>query len=229
LIKLSSLYTWSKKSIYSIILNINKTIVSSMNQFLETLQNLVAAIQVNIFFLLKIILGLWLLNIINWLVGSRLNYFGIYPRSLRGLPGIILSPLLHGNFNHLFFNSIPLFVLGNLVLLNGQANFYCVSVMIIILSGFGVWLFGRLAIHIGASSIIMGYFGYLLTEAYYHNSVIAIILGFICLYYFGGLILMLLPGKKGVSWEGHVFGFIAGIIAAFFSPLALQIGAIIVR
>ena len=89
---------------------------------------------------------LWALNIINWITGSKLNYWGIYPRHLIGLIGIPISPFVHQNFNHLFFNSIPLFVLGLVILTEGLQNFIGVSLGIILLGGLGVWIFGRRAL-----------------------------------------------------------------------------------
>jgi membrane associated rhomboid family serine protease len=154
-----------------------------------------------------------------------LNILGIWPRKLLGLPGIIFSPFLHGDFNHLFFNSIPLFIMASFVLLNGMRVFICVSVIIMILGGFCTWLIGRRGVHIGASSVIMGYWGYLLIEAYKHPTVISIALAIVCLYYFGGLALNLFPTKVKSSWEGHFFGFAAGLVAAYATPSILALGS----
>jgi len=106
-------------------------------------------------------------------------------------------------------------VLANFVLLGGRTEFYQVSIAILLLGGFAVWLFGRKAIHVGASGVVMGYLGYLLVNSYYRPSSITIILAFACIYFFGSLLAGLFPGSKGVSWEGHVFGFIAGILSIF--------------
>lgn len=195
---------------------------------LETLateiHHVIIAMQGNMLFSLEIIGLLWIIHIVNWLTGYGFNSFGIYTRRLRGLPGIIFAPFLHGDFNHLFFNTIPLFVLSDLVLLEGQVVFYVVSSVIIVLSGLLVWLFGKRGIHIGASSLIMGYFGYLLSKAYFHVTGTTIILAGICLYYFGGLILSIFPGaKKNVSWEGHIFGLLSGIFVAYYLPNILGV------
>lgn len=183
------------------------------------LQNIITSIQYNYIFVLKLIGILWAIQVINFILGYRLNFLGIYPRNIFGLPGIICSPFLHGNFNHLFFNSIPLFVLINLVLFNGHAEFYYISIIIILISGSALWLFGRKAIHIGSSTLIMGYFGYLLINAYHQPTMVTVLLAAVCIYYFGGLFLALFPGEKGISWEGHVFGCAAGIAAAFLYPM----------
>lgn len=158
-----------------------------------------------------IIAGLWIIYFVNSLVGKKLFVLGIYPRHWFGLIGIPFSPLLHADLNHLIFNSIPLFVLMCFVLTAGLHQFIFITLLIILLSGLGIWLFGRSAIHIGASALIMGYFGYLLADAYQHPSVSTMAIGFLCIYYFGGLIFSLFPSEEKVSWEGHAFGFLAGI------------------
>lgn len=190
-----------------------------MNNLISQLQFTLEAIKSNIPTALFIVFILWCIHFINLLLGYRLNYLGIYPRHLAGIPGIIFCPFLHDGFNHLFFNSIPLFVLISLVLLHGFDSFVCVTLYIVLLSGAAIWLFGRRAIHVGASSLIMGYWGYLLTDAIRHPSVMTWILGAICVYYFGGLALNLFHMEKKVSWEGHVFGFLAGLAAVYLCPL----------
>lgn len=102
-----------------------------------------------------------------------------------------------------------------MVLLKGYPTFYAATLIIVLISGIITWLIGRRAFHLGASSLIMGYWSYLLIQAYFERTAMALILGAVSLYYFGGLLLSLFPEEPGVSWEGHVSGFIAGI-AAFF-------------
>jgi len=144
---------------------------------------------------------------------NRLSIAGIFPRHPFGLTGIICAPFLHANWGHLFFNTVPLFILANLVLIYGRVEFYQVTAIIIVLGGLATWVLGRKAIHLGASGLIMGYWGFLLLQSYYHPSILAVFVGVICLYYLGGLFLSLFPSGKGVSWESHVFGFLAGMVA----------------
>lgn len=191
-----------------------------MDNLISQFNLTVDLIKINTPYLLLLIGIIWFLHVVNWLCGYRLNLFGIYPRNLFGFFGIFFSPFLHGDFNHLFFNSLPLFVLASFVLLNGWPTFLCASFIIIFLGGFLVWLFGRRAIHIGASGLVMGYWSYLLINAYQQGGLLAIVLAGVCLYYFGGLVLNLFP-KARTSWEAHVFGFIAGIVAAFATPALL--------
>ena len=190
-----------------------------MGQITLVLQTLVETIRNNFTLLLSIIAGLWILQLFNKLLGYRLNYLGIIPRRRRGLFGIFFSPLLHGNANHLFFNTLPLLVLACFVLVGGQLLFWKVTITIILLSGILIWLFGRRAIHIGASSVIMGYWGYLLINAYHQPSLMAVVLAIICIYYFGGLVFGLFPSEEKVSWEGHLFGCIAGVAANYLFPM----------
>jgi membrane associated rhomboid family serine protease len=187
-----------------------------MNDLMLQFTNTIWAMQKNLPFTLGILGLLYAIQFINWSVGYRLNILGIYPRSIHGLLGIFLAPFLHGNFNHIFFNSIPLFILSNFLLLSGYHVFYEVTFFIIIFSGILVWLFGRASIHIGASGVIIGYWSYLLMHSYQQPSVMALALGAICIYYFGSFLFSIIPGDVGKSWESHLFGFIAGIAAAFY-------------
>jgi membrane associated rhomboid family serine protease len=157
---------------------------------------------------------LWLINIINWILGSPLNYLGLYPRRISGLPGILFAPFLHGDFSHLFFNSIPLFVLGLALLTEGVNLFISVTIIIMLLEGISVWLVGRPARHIGASGIISGYFGYIIVNAYLAPSFTTAILAILVIYYFGSIFLGIFPQEEQVSWESHLLGFLSGIAAA---------------
>lgn len=190
-----------------------------MNSLALQIEAAVLVLQNNIWMLLLFMGLLWGIHCINWLLNYRLNILGIYPRHFSGLIGIIFAPFLHADFNHLFFNSIPLFVLGSFVTLNGWHNFWCVTLLIIALSGFGIWLVGRRGIHIGASALIMGYWSYLLLNAFTQGTLLAFVLAGVCLYYFGGLVLHLFPTEVRSSWEGHLCGFVAGVIAAYVGPM----------
>lgn len=185
-----------------------------MNNFTSQLVFSIELIQHYLPTLLVYLGIIWAINIINWLMGSPLILLGIYPRKWYGLPGIIFAPWLHQDFAHLFYNSIPLILLATGVLINGWTLFIQISVIIIILSGIFTWLGGRRGIHIGASGLIMGYWAYLLAFAYWSSSSVGIIVGIIAIYYFGSLAANLLPTEERVSWEGHIYGFIAGLIAA---------------
>lgn len=188
----------------------------SIENFLLQLEAVLILLKSNLHLSLIILSIFWIGFFLNFISSYRLSILGIYPRHLFGLSGIVFSPFLHGNFTHIFFNSIPLLVLVDFMLIGGFQHFIYISGVIILLSGFGIWLFGRRGLHIGASALIMGYFSYLLVNAYRHPSVASILLALVCLYYFGSLFLALFPQQERVSWEGHVMGFIAGLIAVFW-------------
>jgi membrane associated rhomboid family serine protease len=193
----------------------------SLSDFASQLNTFVETTQVYILPWLLFFAGLWCFNIINWITGSYLNILGIYPRHLLGLVGIVFCPFLHQNFTHLFFNSIPLFVLGLALLAKGPIIFYEASIFIAVMGGLLVWIFGRPAMHIGASGLISGYFGYILSLAYFHPNFTTLLLACMVIYYFGGIFLGILPSEKETSWESHLFGFISGIVFAYVSKITL--------
>lgn len=175
------------------------------------LSRMITLMQANTLLALKIIALLWAVQLLNTLLRYRLNVFGIYPRHPIGLIGIFASPFLHGSFNHLFFNTIPLFLLLILMLAKGFSAFLIITLNIMVMGGFATWLLGRKALHVGASSVIMGYMGYLLAQAYTNRSATALILGILALYYCGSILLSLIPNDEKTSFEGHIFGFAAGV------------------
>lgn len=181
----------------------------------SSLANIVNQTQANLATLAVIIAIPWLVFIIDQLVGKRLLYLGIVPRRIYGLRGIIFAPLLHANFNHLFFNSIPLLVLSNFILINGLNYFITVTVLISLISGLLIWCFAKSGIHVGASSLITGYWALLVSDIIRQGSFTAVILGVLSLYYFAGIFLGVFPSKKGVSWEGHLFGLAAGLAVSY--------------
>ncbi|WP_072143694.1 rhomboid family intramembrane serine protease [Pseudanabaena sp. 'Roaring Creek'] len=158
----------------------------------------------------------WIVFILNELIFSRrLNAFGILPHSFIGLRGILFAPFLHANFYHIAANTVPFIVLGWMVMLRNTKDFYFVSFMSALVGGLGTWLVGRAdSVHIGVSSVIFGYFGYLLFRGYFERSFVAIAISITIAITYGGLIWGVLPTNAYISWEGHLFGFIGGIIAA---------------
>lgn len=153
----------------------------------------------------------WVIWAINGLLHGVLFHLGIIPRRLQGIPGIFCAPFIHANFSHVFFNTIPLIVLSDFVLLQGWNYFLYASLFIIIVSGFLIWCFAKPGIHIGASGLITGYWGLLVSNIYQQGSLMAIILGALSAYYFAGIFLGVFPQGKGISWEGHLFGLLAGV------------------
>lgn len=189
-----------------------------MENLVNSLQLIIQVLISNLLFVTTILIILWSIQLMNWASRYRLNILGIYPRHPIGLIGIFTSPFLHGSFTHLFFNSIPLFMLISFLLVYGQTTFYITTLCIMMIGGILIWLFGRKALHVGASSVIMGYFGFLLINAYHNFNVLSVLLVIFCLYYFSSLLLGLFPTDEKTSWEGHVFGFVAGIATNYLLP-----------
>jgi membrane associated rhomboid family serine protease len=160
----------------------------------------------------------WLLELIDWLIlDGALDGLGVKPRSFSGLKGILFMPFLHNGFGHLLSNTIPFIVLGALVMLSGLNTFFTVVGLSMLVSGVGVWLLGGAnSVHIGASGVVFGLFGFLLTRAYFERSISAIVIAFAVLVFYGGILWGLLPFWLGVSWLGHLFGFAGGVIAAYW-------------
>lgn len=157
---------------------------------------------------------LWLIEIVDVFLGGRLNFYGIIPRTSIGLRGILFAPFLHANFAHLISNTIPFVTLGWFVMLRETSDFFLVSTIVALASGIGVWIFGAPGVHLGASGVIFGYFGFLLSRAYFERSALAVALSLAVALLYGGLIWGVLPSHVGISWEGHLFGFVGGILAA---------------
>lgn len=159
----------------------------------------------------------WVVFVINNLaLESRLNQYGIRPRHVGSLPGILFSPFLHGSMQHLAANTVPLAVLGIILCLRDRREFGVVTAAGILLSGGLTWLIGRNAYHIGASGMIFCYFGYLASLALFERKIGTLLLSIVCIVAYGGIVRGILPTSKAVSWEGHLAGFLAGITLAWF-------------
>ena len=161
--------------------------------------------------------ALWLLEIADAaLLHGALDGLGIRPRVLTSLPGIVLSPLLHAGFGHLLANTIPLVILGWMVMFRRTSDLLVVGLAAALASGIGVWLFGMPnTLHVGVSGVIFGLLGYLLARGYYERSVGAIGLAVVALVLYGGMLWGVLPLQQGVSWQGHLFGFVGGVVTAY--------------
>ena len=164
----------------------------------------------------SIVFMLWLIEGVDrlWL-GGGLDYYGIRPRTMIGLRNIVLSPFLHAGFGHLLANTLPFLLLGWFVMLRSTREFFLVTLIVTVVSGVGVWLFGAgNSVHIGISGVIFGYLGYLLFRGYLERSVVGIALALLAIFFYGGMIFGVLPFQAGISWLGHLFGFLGGILAA---------------
>jgi len=159
----------------------------------------------------------WVVFVANNVLGhGQLTQYGIIPRRLSGLPGIIFAPFLHVSFRHLAANTGPMLVLGAIICARGKGEFVLVTGIGILLGGGLSWLLARNAVHVGASGLIFCYFGYLASLAWFNRSVMTVLLSIACLIGYGGMIRGILPTSAAVSWEGHLAGLISGIVLAWF-------------
>ncbi|MFM6407345.1 MAG: rhomboid family intramembrane serine protease [Microcystis sp.] len=158
----------------------------------------------------------WLLEILDQFVfRGSLDYFGIMPHQVIGLRGILFAPFLHGDFPHLIANTVPFLILGWLVMLQETSDFFIVTGLTMLVGGLGVWLFATPgSIHIGASILIFGYLGFLLLRGYFQRNIPSILLSILVFLLYGGTIWGVLPSRPGISWQGHLFGFLGGVLAA---------------
>ena len=167
---------------------------------------------------------LYLVELLDLLTNHSLETNGIRPQTTDGLWGIIFAPVLHANWAHLMANTIPLLVLGFLMTLAGISRFVWATAIIWILGGFGTWLIGNVGSscgptdHIGASGLIFGYLAFLLVFGVFVRRVWHIIIGLVVLFLYGGVLLGAMPVLHqcgGVSWQGHLSGAVAGVVAAY--------------
>jgi membrane associated rhomboid family serine protease len=157
---------------------------------------------------------LYLTEAVDTLLGGALDADGIRPRRLDGLEGILWAPLLHHGWQHLAANTVPVLVLGFLALAGGVGQFVAVTATIWLVGGLGTWLTGNPGVHLGASILIFGWLVFLLTRGFFARSPAHIVLALVLFAVWGGVLWGVIPGTAGVSWQGHLFGALGGLIGA---------------
>jgi membrane associated rhomboid family serine protease len=167
--------------------------------------------------ILTVFVGIfWVVEIVDrFLFQNSLDQFGIRPHSLIGLRGILFAPFLHGGFPHLIANTIPFMILGWLVMVQETSDFWIVTALTMVVGGLGVWVFAApTSVHIGASILIFGYLGFLLLRGYFQRNLPSIAISLLALFLYGGTLVSIFPTQQGISWQGHLFGFLGGVLAA---------------
>jgi membrane associated rhomboid family serine protease len=162
------------------------------------------------------VLLIWIMKISEVLLNTDFAQLGIYPLRIENLHGIITSPLVHKDFNHLMANTVPLLVLGTGVFYFYRPVAFKVFILIYLLSGFWLWFGGRPGYHIGASGVIYGLAAFLFFSGIFRKSIRLMAISLLVAFLYGGFIWGVLPLDAQTSWEGHLFGGIAGVIIAFF-------------
>lgn len=159
---------------------------------------------------------IWISKIFEVSFDTSFAFLGVFPRETKGLPGIILSPFIHGDFNHLISNSLPF-----LILFSGINYFYRkisnrVFLLIFLLTGMCVWIGGRPVYHIGASGVVYGMASFIFFSGIYRKNRALLAISLLTIFLYGGMFWGLFPVKEGVSWESHLFGFVTGFAIAIY-------------
>jgi membrane associated rhomboid family serine protease len=158
---------------------------------------------------------MWVVEVVDSLANHKLDRLGIEPREVDGLTGVVAAPFLHDGFGHLLSNTVPFVVLGLVIAIGGAARVLAVTAIVALVGGLGTWLFAPAnTLHIGASGIVFGYATYLFVRGFFNRSALELAVGVIVAAVWGGALLGGLLPREGISWQGHLFGAIGGIVAA---------------
>lgn len=160
--------------------------------------------------------GVWAQELVDqFAFGGALDQYGIVPRDPGRLEHVLTAPFLHGDFGHLLANSAPLAVLAWMSAVRGAGRFLVTTALIVLVGGGLVWLLGRGgSLHLGASLLVFGYLAYLIGVGWWERTPGAVLAAALALFLYGGALWGLLPTQPGISWEAHLFGFLAGLLAA---------------
>jgi membrane associated rhomboid family serine protease len=160
---------------------------------------------------------LWLIEIGNAADHHRLDRFGLVPRTIHGLPGVVTMPFLHANAGHLAANTFPFLLVGWVVLVSGVREFLLTTLLVVVAGGLATWVVGPSATIVGVSALVFGWLGYLISRAVFGRRLGWILVAIGMLAFFGGLFAGLLPTSHHyVAWQAHVCGFLAGGVAGWW-------------
>jgi membrane associated rhomboid family serine protease len=158
---------------------------------------------------------MWVLEIVDTALDNRLDRYGIEPRDVDGLDGVVAAPFLHVGFGHLIGNTLPFVAMGIVIALEGPLRLVGVTAIAALVSGLGTWLIApEDTIHLGASGVVFGYATYLIARGWFNRRPVEIAIGAAVAVLFGGALLAGLEPQQGISWQGHLFGAIGGVLAA---------------
>jgi len=161
------------------------------------------------------VLLMWGLEVVDAILDNRLDRYGIEPREVDGLDGIVAAPFLHVGFGHLAANTVPFVVMGLVIALEGPLRLLGVTAITAVVSGLGTWLIAPAdTIHLGASGVVFGYATYLIARGLFNRRPVEIAIGVVVALLWGGALLAGLEPQQGISWQGHLFGAIGGVVAA---------------
>ncbi len=165
--------------------------------------------------MLALVAVMWVLEIVDVALDNRLDRYGIEPRELDGLDGVLTAPFLHVGFGHLLGNTIPFVIMGLVIAFEGPMRLLGVTAISALASGLGTWLIAPAdTIHLGASGVVFGFATYLITRGIFTRRIAELAVGVVVAVVWGGALLGGLEPQQGISWQGHLFGAIGGVIAA---------------
>ena len=168
-------------------------------------------------FLIGIVVIIWAVHIVNHFMGYSLAQYGIYPRYIPALKGILFAPFIHANMLHITNNTAIFLILGAMVSLSGYKRLWSLSIFVILLGGLLVWCLGRENYHIGLSGVIFGYWGFVVFNGFAEKSLKAILISIVAIVFYGGLFFGILPTDARISFESHLFGAFAGLLYSYFN------------
>jgi len=158
---------------------------------------------------------MWGLEVIDAIAGGSLDQYGIEPRDDGGLVGVVAAPFLHAGFGHLIANTVPFVVMGLVIAFKGAVRVLAVTAIVGLVSGLGTWLVApEFTLHIGASGVVFGYATYLISRGVFNRDALELAVGLIVVLVWGTALLGGLRPEDGISWQGHLFGAIGGVVAA---------------
>jgi membrane associated rhomboid family serine protease len=161
------------------------------------------------------VLALWGVKLLEFVMGWDLYWLGVYPRQWDALPGIFSAPLVHGSWQHIMSNTLPTLLLGSIVIFGYPRSRWWTLSIVWLLSGLGVWLFGRGSYHFGASGLTHGMFFFLLLSGLLRRDRRSAALLMIAFFMYSSMLLGIFPGEPGISFEYHLFGALSGLLCAY--------------
>jgi membrane associated rhomboid family serine protease len=158
---------------------------------------------------------MWVVEVVDSIDAHRLDQYGIRPRDADGLVGIVASPFLHAGFGHLISNTVPFVLMGFAIAFRGAARVLAVTAIVALVGGLGTWLVAPAhTLHIGASGVVFGYATYLLSRGIFDRDLLELAIGVIVGAIWGTALFSGLLPREGISWQGHLFGAVGGVVAA---------------
>jgi membrane associated rhomboid family serine protease len=176
-----------------------------------------ADVGIGLVILVTFVAAMWLAELADVPLNGDLNSLGINPREPGGLIGILFLPFLHTGFGHLAANTVPLLILGSLVALGGTRRLVTVTLIVWATSGLGIWAIAdKGTLHLGASGIVFGYAAYLMARGFYTRRATHLLIGVAVMLTYGATVILAFEPRPGVSWQGHLFGALGGLLAAAY-------------